>query len=50
MNKDKTIDTIDPYQQKFLTLIKKAKDNAEICTIIDEIYEDGFIDGKNNHQ
>lgn len=41
------IHNINDYEQKYLTAIKQAKNNAEIATIINRIYEDGFTDGTN---
>jgi hypothetical protein len=38
----------EKWLRNYLKLIKKAKDDKEMCNIINQIYEDGLMDGSSN--
>ena len=40
--------TQEKWLKYYLKWIKKAKDDKELCMVINQIYEDGLIDGSNN--
>lgn len=37
---------MDEYLKKYVSQLHAAKDDAEMLDILDKIYTDGFIDGK----